>query len=188
MDRREFFRRSTAKATEKAVQSLEARARERARQWIRPPFALPELEFLLACSRCQACVEACPHSVIFPLAARLGGDVAASPALDLQHRGCHLCADWPCVHACETGALKLPELADNAPPPLPRLARASVDTATCLPYTGPECGVCVSACPVPGALALTRDKPVIDETACTGCGLCREVCVVADKAIWMSAV
>jgi ferredoxin-type protein NapG len=188
MDRREFFRRSAGKATEKAVEQLEARATERAKHWIRAPFALPELEFLLACTRCGDCIDACPHQVIFPLAARLGADVAGSPALDLQNRGCHLCAEWPCVSACGPGALKLPERSEEEIPPPPRLARATIDTGTCLPYNGPECGVCISACPVEGAMVLQQEKPVINETFCTGCGLCREICVIEEKAIGITSL
>lgn len=101
MDRRDFFRRGLGKATEVAVKVVDKRASEKAKKWIRPPHSLPELDFLLACTRCDACIEACPHNVIFPLAARLGADVASTPALDLLKKGCHLCDDWPCVNVCE---------------------------------------------------------------------------------------
>ena len=73
------------------------------------------------------------------------------------------------------------EEGDTAPPP--RLAVAEVDTATCLPYQGPECGACAGSCPVPGALVWELEKPRIDSGHCTGCALCREACIVEPKAI-----
>ena len=114
MDRRAFFKLGLRKTARTAVKSADALVVKRASRWIRPPYALAELDFLLACTRCGNCIEACPHGVIFPLSARLGGQVAATPALDLLHKGCHLCEDWPCVVACDAGALKRPEVCERA--------------------------------------------------------------------------
>ncbi len=187
MDRRQFFRRVTHKATETAFEHVDEKLRARAAHWIRPPFALPELDFLLKCTRCGECESACPHGVVFPLAARLGPDVVGTPALDLASHGCHLCEDFPCVAACEAGALAIPE-GEEAGGILPRLARISIDTTTCLPYMGPECGACVPACPVPGALQLVAEKPVIDAARCPGCALCREACVVEPPAVKVASL
>lgn len=183
MDRRGFFRKALRKTGETVVQHADAQARRRAAHWIRPPFALDELEFLLACTRCSDCFEACTYQVVFPLPARLGAQVAGTPAMDLLNRSCHLCEDWPCVSACEHHALKLPETSDNDPPSLPSMALAWIDTDRCLPYSGPECGACASSCPVPGALEWEMEKPRINQMACTGCALCREACIVEPKAI-----
>ncbi len=182
MDRRAFFRQALRKGGERVVKRMDETVVRQAGRWIRPPFALPELEFLLACTRCGECIDACPHRVVFPLASRLGMQVAGTPALDLLTRGCHLCADWPCVAACETGALRRAPEAE-AGEPLPSLARAEVDPAACLPYHGPECGACRSVCPVPGAMIWERERPRIDGRICVGCGLCREHCIVEPKAI-----
>lgn len=180
MDRRDFFKRGMGKVTETAIKHADEKLALRAQQWIRPPFALSELEFLLACTRCMACIEACPHRVIFPLAARLGPDVAGTPALDLLNRACHLCHDWPCVQSCEPKALFKADDELNA---FPKLARANIDTASCLPYLGPECGACASSCPIPGALQWNRERPTINNDACAGCALCREACVLEPKAV-----
>lgn len=185
MDRRAFFKSLGNKATRSAVQHLDKRARKHAGHWIRPPYALPELEFLLACSRCGACTEACPHQVVFPLGGHLGPEVVGTPALDLLNRGCHLCSDWPCVQACETGALLRPGLDEETEqvPDLPRLAHAIIDVDICLPYSGPECGACASSCPVAGALTWIAERPLINNDACTGCALCRDDCITYPKAI-----
>lgn len=182
MDRRDFFKHLGRRTSEAAIDHLEQRVEQKAVHWIRPPYALNELEFLLACTRCGECIDACPHHVIFPLPARRGTDVVNTPALDLLNRGCHLCDDWPCVTACEPGALKINQ-EQGAEPGLPWLSKAMIDESCCLPYQGPDCGACESACPVPGALQWHDFKPVIDEQKCPGCGLCREACILEPKAV-----
>ncbi len=205
VNRRDFFRLSFHKATDLALQGVEARVAAKAQRWIRPPFARPELDFLLACTRCGACIEACPHAVLFPLPSRLGLEVAGTPAMDLVNRACRLCDDWPCVAACAPGALTV--AGEPAPtgsgegemsagdasgdsdgdggsgPRLPRLALAGIDTQACLPYAGPECGACDGFCPVPGALLWDGPRPRIDAAVCVGCGQCRAACIADPKAI-----
>ncbi len=194
MSRRAFFSRGAEKVAESTAQILAKKAEENAAHWIRPPFAIDEINFLLSCTRCDACIQACPHEVIFPLPARLGAQVVATPVMDLLNRSCHLCEDWPCVTACDTQALTIPDNdidKDNiekdvagaeAKPHRPKIARVFINTQTCMPYNGPECGAC-AICPVPGAMIWDREKPIINDDICTGCALCREACIVEPKAI-----
>jgi len=183
-DRRAFFQRVARKTGETVVRHADAHVSKRASHWIRPPHALAELDFLLACTRCGDCTAACPHDVIFALPTRLGAQIAATPALDLLHRGCHCCSDWPCVAACESGALSLPAdengISSSTPP---KIASAQIDGQLCLAWQGPECGACASACPIDGALIWQNEKPRIDIDYCNGCALCREACIVEPKAI-----
>lgn len=187
MDRRTFFRQVLRKTSETVVKHADDQAARRAAHWIRPPYAVDELEFLLACNRCGACVSACPHETVFLLSTRLGTQVAGTPSLDLLNKGCHLCADWPCVAACETGALRLPENKEEDTP-LPRMAIASIATSTCIPYLGPECGACATSCPVPCALVWEQARPRVNKDKCVGCGLCREACIVSPKAIHIMSI
>jgi len=190
MDRRGFFSHLARQTGETVVREAGRRVESRARHWIRPPFALAELDFLLACSRCGDCMAACPHGVIFPLPARRGADVVNTPALDLLNQACHLCEDWPCVRACEAGALQRPEIEAAEGPgvarPLPKLAGVRIDEERCLPFQGPECGACVPVCPVEGALVLQAERPYIDAQRCAGCALCRQACVVEPPAMRIS--
>jgi len=180
MKRRDFFKLGARKAAQVAYKVTNDRVTKRARNWIRPPFALPELDFLIACTRCDQCIEACPHDVLFTLPARLGIQVAGTPAMDLLAKGCQMCDGWPCVTVCEPNALISPE----PEAPLPRLAAASIVVDHCLPYSGPECGACSHSCPVPGALEWDyRGRPTINQDLCTGCALCRADCIVEPKAI-----
>ncbi len=184
LDRRGFFRQLGQRAGRLAIEQADKRATRRAINWIRPPWAAPELDFLLLCTRCGNCIAACPHQVVFPLSARLGLGVGGTPALDLNNRGCHSCADWPCVTACRAGALRAPQDDnDAAPPAFPKLASARIDTRRCLAWQGPECGACASSCPIEGALIWKAEKPDIDAERCTGCGRCREACIVEPRAV-----
>ena len=183
MDRREFFRRGISKAAKVVVDEVEQRAHRNASHWIRPPFAVEELDFLLKCSRCDDCATACEKGLIFSLPAKRGPQVVGTPVLDLLNKSCDLCEDWPFVNACKTGALHLPEIVEDQTIEKPKLALAVLDKNACLPYLGPECGACQGTCPVPGALVFEMEKPIIDKELCVGCAICREVCVVDPKAI-----
>lgn len=185
IQRRQFFRRLAGKTTDTALKHVEARVNERAKQWVRPPFAINELEFLLKCTRCNECIKACPYHIIFSLPARHGADVVGTPALDLLNKGCHLCEETPCVAACEPQVLFRPK--DVSPKHI-RIAYAQLDTSLCLAYQGPECGACASVCTTENALALVHDKPIINQDYCTGCGLCREACITDPKTITISSI
>ena len=189
MKRRDLFKLGARKAAQIASRVASEKFAMRAENWLRPPFAQQELQFLLACTRCDKCIEACPYDVLFKLPAHLGRQVTDTPALDLLKRGCHMCGDWPCVRACEPGALAFPDQDDGTPPAPVRLARVWIDTTTCLPYSGPECGACAHACPVEGALEWEGGvRPVVNDERCTGCALCREACIVDPKAIKVSPI
>ena len=188
-----------------AVKKARAPARSFA-QWIRPPHALLELHFLANCTRCDDCIPACLHQVIFKLPENAGRLAAGTPAMNLLNRGCHMCADTPCVSACKPGALhREPEVEANDgesensdsevnssacedTAPFPKMALAVIDEKTCLPYSGPECGACAHSCLIPGALQWVDSvRPVINAEACTGCAMCREACIVSPKAIKITA-
>lgn len=135
--------------------------------------------------------------MVFGLSAQLGAGVVGTPALDLLNKSCHLCDDWPCVQACDETALSLPDVdQDNEIAPIeaaeptarepvdklipPKPAQLTIDTTTCLPYQGPECGAGDNSCPEPGALSWDE---VITDALCVGCGLCREACIMGLAAL-----
>lgn len=196
LSRREFIRRGVHKAANAAVEDITHRAGIRAISWIRPPFAVAESDFIEKCTRCDACIEACPHGVLFPLPDKVGPRVAGTPAMDLLRKGCHMCEGWPCVAACEPDALVQPQpeaqteedISTDVEVTLPRMAEVQIDQQRCLPFLGPECGACADSCPVPGALVWEGAKPHIDPANCTGCALCREACIVDPKAVTVSPI
>lgn len=90
---------------------------------------------------------------------------------------------------CEVNELVLPEQDESEQHEhinTPGFATAEIDTKACLPYSGPECGACESACPVNYALIFVPEKPLITIEYCVGCALCRQACVVEDKVIYIN--
>lgn len=146
---------------------------------VRPPFAINEVDFLRSCSRCAACLHACSYHILHLLPVRCGFLRSGTPAMELCKQGCHLCEGWPCVAACDTGALKMPAANE-----LPKLGRLEVLPQQCLASHSHDCHACMDACPVDGAIARGSDgKPLINEEFCPGCGLCLQACVATPKAI-----
>lgn len=150
--------------------------RHRAFPIIRPPGAVDESEFLAGCTRCNACVEACPHDAIV-LAPDRFRQATGTPMINPSQQPCLMCEDLPCAAACEPNVLR-----EN----LPRtIAMANLLTYNCIAWQGGFCSVCSEHCPEPGALTMEQGKPVIHDDICTGCGVCHHVCPAPTNAIAM---
>lgn len=142
----------------------------------RPPGAVPESRFLTLCTRCDACVDACPHEAVHTYVAT-AGDLARTPVMRPDRRPCHMCEGFPCAAACETGALVVPETH------LVRLGRVRIAEDRCFTFQGPECGACARLCPGGlSALRMRGTRPSIDDS-CVGCGICIEACPTTPAAI-----
>lgn len=143
---------------------------------LRPPGAVAEADFLESCTRCGDCASACPHDAIREAPARLR-EAHRTPIVDPLASPCQMCEDLPCISACDTGALR-PE----APA---ALGTARVAPLDCLNRLSTLCSVCVEHCPVPGAIDFVGDVPEVNESLCTGCGICQHVCPAPQNAILM---
>ncbi|RVT88735.1 ferredoxin-type protein NapF [Inhella crocodyli] len=124
----------------------------------RPPGAVAEAVFERRCTRCDACIKACPPQVI-----RRGG--GGFPEMQFAQAGCDACG--ACVSACEPGALQAPAVFEGW---------AARFGAACLAQRGVECRVCGEACDArairfPPRLGQVA-QPVLTAEACTGCGAC----------------
>ncbi|TVS00590.1 MAG: hypothetical protein EA423_11455, partial [Phycisphaerales bacterium] len=141
---------------------------------LRPPGAVEEERFLRDCTRCDACLKACPPGAIIHAPGRFR-KAAGTPMIDPMRQPCTMCPDTPCVAACDPGVLS---------PDLPiKMGAASVSTVSCLAHNGSFCTVCSEHCPVENAIEVTMGKPTINADACTGCGVCQFVCPAPDNAI-----
>ena len=131
---------------------------------IRPPWSLPEAEFIERCSRCGHCVGVCPEGVV-----QIGR--GGFPFVDFSRGECRFCER--CVQRCADAALR--------PGGAPWAMRVEVGKG-CLAKLGISCRSCGDNCAV-GALQFRlqpggRALPVVDEQSCTGCGACYRPCPV----------
>ena len=147
------------------------RGRPRPRVEKRPPWALPESDFIDHCTRCNECLTACPTRIL------IAGD-GGYPTVDFSAGECTFCGD--CLTACQPQALHRTE----GQPAWPYKALIGAD---CLPHQGVECRVCGDFCdsrairfpPRQGGSPL----PEINPEKCTGCGACVAPCPTSAIAI-----
>ena len=137
---------------------------------IRPPWSLPELEFVDLCSRCGDCISACPQQI-------LDKGRGGFPRVDFSRGECLFCGE--CRQVCTPGALAVKQHAGDVPEPWS--VRASI-SERCLAGRRVECRSCSDQCEsrsirfqlVVGGVAI----PVLEQSACNGCGACYGVCPV----------
>jgi len=141
----------------------------------RPPWAVAEARFTELCTRCHACVEACPRGVL-----KLGD--GGFPEVSFIAQGCDFCG--ACEPVCKPRALN--RRAADAPPgddPHAAWPGWGVHIAEhCLALQKIECRTCADVCaprairflPALGGISQMR----LDLSACTACGECVAVCPV----------
>lgn len=139
---------------------------------LRPPGAVVEELFPAKCIRCGRCVEVCPYRSIRMLDVR-SGIHAGTPLVEVEKVPCYLC--MKCVDVCPTGSL---ERVDQIKI---RMGLAVIDKFHCAAWIGTTlCRTCYDKCPYPEqAIRLDQLRPIVDESACTGCGLCTHACPVS---------
>ena len=156
---------------------------------LRPPGIQGERDFMARCIKCGRCVLACPYKCIHAAGVN-AGEKTGTPAINPREQACRLCADYPCVNACPTGALRSVSNETDV-----HMGTAVIDNDLCIAMLGNRCEVCYRACPLIDR-AITIDyrmregdaihavfAPTINADVCTGCGLCVERCVVSEPAV-----
>ena len=137
---------------------------------IRPPWALPEPQFLDTCTRCDACIAACPEHIITT-------DRGNYPVINFKAGECTFCGD--CVAVCKDAALFC---ADHEFVDTSAWSIKAAIQPNCLAANGIECRVCGEHCEsVAIRFRLTAGlvaNPGIDHKLCNGCGACVAVCPV----------
>jgi ferredoxin-type protein NapG len=143
----------------------------------RPPGAIQEELFLENCTRCDACITACPHDAIVHAPARFR-QAAGTPMIDAMRQPCLMCEDFPCITACAKEGSSVLRM------DMPKtIGTARIDMQTCLAHQNSFCTVCSEHCPVDGAIELMHARPRIVEEKCTGCGICQHVCPAPENAV-----
>ena len=157
---------------------IEAKALPVRQTPLTPPGSLSARNIQQHCTGCQLCVSECPNHVLRPS----GGLMNLMQPVMSYERGycrpeCTRCSD-----VCPAGAIR----------PLDSIEKSSIQIGhavwiekNCLPVAeGVDCGNCAAHCPA-GAIemmALNEDDdlspivPIINESACIGCGACEYVC------------
>ncbi len=147
------------------------RGRPRPRVEKRPPWALPESDFIDRCTRCNECITACPTHIL------VAGD-GGYPTVNFHEGECTFCGD--CVASCQPQALLRAEEQQAWP-------YRAVISADCLPHQGVECRVCGDFCDARAIRFPPRlggsPLPDVDGSRCTGCGACVAPCPTAAIAI-----
>ena len=158
---------------------------------ILPPGGSDQRRFASACTRCYACVAACPAKII---TIKAGGGIAElfMPVVDLN-AGEQVCREdcHACTQVCPTGAITQLTLIQKQ---RTQMARARIRRTACIAWSeGEVCMVCDEYCPY-NAIDIEYRRsdiyqdvplPVISPQRCRGCGYCRKACVSRhpDKAI-----
>jgi ferredoxin-type protein NapG len=134
------------------------------KDWLRPPGAVEEVDFLERCTKCGDCLEACPYEAI------VHNSQDDTPVIFQETSPCRLCEDFPCIDACETEAL----LPVNSPRDI-QMGLAVVMHQDCTADQG--CNACVSKCPTQAiSMNFSNFRVMIDEQGCVGCGICQHIC------------
>jgi ferredoxin-type protein NapG len=178
--RRDFFSRSFNSVKRVSLEAIDVGLKLKfKRKIIRPPGAIREDRFLMTCSRCDLCMDACPYNAIHKIESVSAGVLMNTPFIDPLFEACRFCEDMPCIKACEDEALIL--IDEIAP-----IGLAVVHKEHCLVYQGQRCDYCFNSCPN-GLKAISKSEdgtPSIDAETCVGCGKCAYICVSqSDRAI-----
>jgi ferredoxin-type protein NapG len=181
--RRRFLQESVSSFVKTAQEFVKHRDAPREKEavlartdFLRPPGAVAEEEFLERCTSCSDCAKACPHnSITFDV--RNG-----TPVIFPDLTPCYLCEDFPCIEACATEAL-LP--VGNYNEVAMGIARIVVRDCT----AGQGCNACVSQCPT-HALAMNFMELTVSilKEHCVGCGLCTQTCKTVNDRIAIKVI
>jgi len=180
---------------------------------LRPPGAIKEDDFLKACIKCGLCAEACQNretnidketglAKVGTLKMAKGGDhrLIGTPFFIPTEVPCYMCEDIPCVPVCPSGALdQLSVSNDKGELDINKasMGLAVVHKESCIAFWGIQCDACYRACPLLGeaiTIEMHRNErtgkhtfmlPIVNDNACTGCGLCEIACVTEKPAIFV---
>jgi MauM/NapG family ferredoxin protein len=151
---------------------------------IRPPGALPEKQFLEACTRCGMCMKVCPTNGLQPAFLEAGLEGLWTPVLVSKIGPCaEFCTS--CGEVCPTGAIRPFNNREHKHQDI-HLGLAQVNPTLCIAINGGRnCIVCAEVCSYKAVvfkdeldpkLGRVKRVPTVDEQKCVGCGICENKC------------
>ncbi len=132
---------------------------------LRPPGALPEIDFLGRCIKCGQCMRICPTNIIQPAGLEAGFEGVWTPTLNFRIGTSGCTRDCvACGHLCPTAAIRPLSIDEKtgrgdfeAGGPV-RIGTAFIDQGRCLPWgMDKPCLVCQENCPVSPKAIYTRE-------------------------------
>ena len=151
---------------------------------IRPPGALPEMDFLAQCSRCGECMAACPTNTLQPIWLDAGFMGLFSPGLNLRRSYCSPECRM-CGEVCPTDAIRSLSKDERI---WAKTGTAVIFHRKCLAWEQQKsCMVCDEVCPYK-AVEFRKEPgnpvpvPLVHEEKCAGCGYCEHFCPVQNQS------
>jgi MauM/NapG family ferredoxin protein len=170
--RRQFFKVAFAVALAAAAWKKTVWAAERV---LRPPGALPEVDFTAICNRCGRCVQVCPSKALRPMPITDGIANFETPYIIPRKNRCDLCL--ACQAVCPTGAIA------QVPLEKVRMGQAAIDKSRCIAWNESKlCFICGEQCLVLAIEGDEHHRPTILADKCVGCGSCENACPVDGEA------
>lgn len=137
---------------------------------IRPPWSVAETMFTELCSRCGDCMERCPTGIIEK-------DRGGFPKLNFSRGECEFCGD--CVTVCIPGALAFLSAQQRGE----AWTLKALIADSCITYQGVVCRSCGEQCAERAIyfqpMVAGISHPILDSSACSGCGACVRPCPVS---------
>ena len=143
-----------------------------------PPGSRGHRNFSLRCVGCQLCVDVCPNNVLRPSKGVLR---CFQPEMGFEHGYCRPeCVK--CGEVCPAGAIRRITPAEKK---TIHVGQAVWHMDRCIAaQEGVNCSACEAHCPVRAIVRVPMDEkdpnapkiPVVDKTACIGCGACEHLC------------
>jgi ferredoxin len=135
-----------------------------------PPGAVKRASFLHKCLGCGLCIGVCPGQCL-KQSFKFGS--FGQVELDFTEGYCRINCDSKCARVCPSGAIEL--LGDVERKDI-HMGHALFKKDLCVRVTnGDPCTACERKCPVK-AIKIVAGFPVVDKSACIGCGACEHVC------------
>lgn len=151
---------------------------------IRPPGAVPELEFLTRCIRCGECMKACATNTLQPVWLMAGLEGIFTPAMAPRLAACAINCTV-CGRVCPTGAIRDLPLIEKQHV---KVGTAWIERRNCLVWEqDKKCLVCDECCPYNAVSFRSVPErknavPFVVGNRCTGCGWCENKCPVEGKS------